>query len=162
MTPPRIGIDFGGVVVRTSRHSAHDTDIDLSGGTDIAQEGVIEAVRGLVEVTDGCVWIVSKAGASTEAKTRGWLKSVGFFASTGMNAGNVRFCRTRPDKAPICRELGITHFIDDKIHVMQILRETVPHLFLFGDEVAETNCPPWATHVRRWSDVPALIGDPAP
>ncbi len=52
-----------------------------------------------------------------------------------MCAEHVRFCRERPQKLPICAELGITHFIDDHMEIMDVLRPIVPHLYLFGQDI---------------------------
>jgi hypothetical protein len=65
----------------------------------------------------------------------------------------VRFCLQREDKASICREVEIRHFIDDRVHVMQILRGVVPHLCLFGEPGAERLCPPWSFFASSWAEV---------
>jgi hypothetical protein len=70
-----------------------------------------------------------------------------------MQPDQVRFCLQGEDKASICRELGISHFIDDRVHIMQILRGVVPHLCLFGEPVAERFCLPWATVAPTWPEV---------
>lgn len=38
----------------------------------------------------------------------------------------------RPQKAQHCRELAITHFIDDRWHVLEHLEGVVRHRYLFG------------------------------
>jgi hypothetical protein len=53
------------------------------------------------------------------------------FSRTGLNQEQVRFCLKREDKATVCRELEISHFIDDRVHIMQILRGVVLSLCLF-------------------------------
>jgi hypothetical protein len=113
----------------------------LNDGVEIAHDGVLTAIRDCVVVSDGVMWIVSKAGPRTEARTRDWLRKVEFFDRTGMSPANLRFCPSRPDKAPSCCDIGITHFIDDKINVMQILHGIVPHLFLFSGGNLATHCP---------------------
>lgn len=153
-----MGIDFGGVIVR-NRNQSLGADTDLTGRekTEVAQDGVFEALREIVRMCEGRVWIVSKAGPRMEARTRAWLNEVDFFSHTGMNPGYIEFCRERQEKEAICRELQISHFIDDRIHVMQILRYTVPHLYLFGEQTSESFCPPWASFVSRWSRVVELL-----
>jgi hypothetical protein len=47
----------------------------------------------------------------------------------------------------------ISHFIDDRVHIMQILRGVVPHLCLFGEPGAERFYPPWVTFARSWPQV---------
>jgi hypothetical protein len=71
----------------------------------------------------------------------------------------LRFCAERTDKEPICRELGITHFVDDKVHVVQILRHAVTHLFLFGEPGGQKFCPPGGTFVTEWNGVEAVTGE---
>ena len=48
------------------------------------------------------------------------------------------FCLKRPEKAIHCRELGITHFIDDRTDVLAAMIGVVPLLYLFGPQRGET------------------------
>ena len=154
------GIDFGGVIVK-SRARNRDTTLRAREGVEVAQRGVFPAIRKIVSISDGRVWIVSKADSRMEARTCAWLESVDFFSRTGLSADHLRFCRERHEKEPICRELQITHFVDDRIHIMQILRHTVKNLYLFGDRGEKTICPPWVTFVWEWPQiVETLESDP--
>jgi hypothetical protein len=63
-----------------------------------------------------------------QERTLTWLQSVDFCSRTGLQPDHECFCLQREGNASICRELEITHFIDDRVHVMQILRGVVPHL----------------------------------
>ena len=92
-----------------------------------------------------------------QARTRTWLDSTDFFSLTGLAPENVRFCLERQEKASICRDLNISHFVDDRIHIMQILRHTVPNLYLFGESGGEQYCPPWATFVSGWPQLVDLV-----
>src|SRR5438046_7596997 len=111
-------------------------------------------------MSSGNVWIVSKAGVRMENAARGWFEKERFFERTGMSADHLLFCRERMGKAPICQTLGITHFVDDRIHLMQILRYEVPRLFLFGEPVRRQFCPPWARYVSSWPDLVHGIAGP--
>jgi hypothetical protein len=147
----RIGIDFGGVIVRNLHEdTGEDTSLRSSSGSEAARDGAFDAIRQLCSACDGRVWIVSKAGPRMQERTLAWLQSVNFFSRTGLQPDHVRFCLQREDKTSICRELEISHFIDDRVHVMQILRGVVPHLCLFGEQGAERLCPPWATFATNW------------
>jgi hypothetical protein len=55
----------------------------------------------------------------------------------------------------VCRELGITHFVDDRIEVLQALKGIVPHLFLFGRQ--QRPAPNWVVPVPTWSDAERQI-----
>jgi hypothetical protein len=76
-----------------------------------------------------------------------------FFSRTDLQPDHVCFWLQREDKENICRELRITHFIDDRVHIMQILRRVVPRLCLFGEPEGERGCPPWATFASSWPEV---------
>lgn len=153
----RVGIDFGGVIVRRENEvPGEDTDLNEADGTEVVQPGVFEAVARIVSACGGAVWIVSKAGPRMQARTLAWLEAAAFFSRTGLEAEHVRFCARREDKQAICKELGLTHFVDDRIHVMQILRGTVPNLCLFGPAEDRRYCPPWATFVQTWDQVANL------
>ncbi|MDP3770860.1 MAG: hypothetical protein Q8R16_01000, partial [bacterium] len=52
------------------------------------------------------------------------------YERTGIGRDHVRFCRERHEKAGICEELGITHFVDDRLEVLGNLT-TVGTLYLF-------------------------------
>jgi hypothetical protein len=150
----RIGIDFGGVIVRNLHEdTAEDTSLQSSSGSDAARAGAFDAIRQLCSACDGRVWILSKAGPRMQERTLSWLQSVDFFSCTLMQPDHVRFCLQREDKETICRNLEITHFIDDRVHIMQILRGVVPHLCLFGEPGQERFCPPWATFATNWPEV---------
>ena len=159
---PRIGVDMGGVVTRLL-HTVAGEDTAISGWRTPEQAlalelpGAIAGVRTLVELTQGRVWIVSKSGPMVENWSRGWIHTVGFFESTGLSPSNLRFCKRREDKAGLCEGLQLTHFIDDRAHVMQILRNVVPHLFLFNPSEEDRGGAPWATPVAAWPEAVAAV-----
>ncbi len=154
----RIGLDFGGVIVRLrDKSSREDTSLDRADGIEIAHDGVIDGIKAMIAQTGGSVWIVSKAGTRMQETTRNWLDSVDFFTQTGMARENLRFCLERSEKEAICKSLDISHFVDDRIHIMQILRHSVPHLFLFGSEENRHFSPPWVTFVTNWTDLVSKV-----
>ena len=156
---PRLGVDFGGVIIPMLKRAGArgDTRFDQRFLSTPAQPGALGRVAMLVAKFEGRVWIVSKAGSKTEELTRTWLDRTGFLEATELLAEHVLFCREREEKEPICRELGITHFVDDRIHIMQILRDTVANLYLFGKHPG--NCGPrrWATLVANWDEAAEAI-----
>lgn len=122
-----------------------------------AQPHAIEKIKSLVGLFEGNVWIVSKAGPRTEALTRQWLQDKDFFNLTGLIEDHLIFCREREQKKPICAELEITHFIDDRIHIMQILKETVGNLYLFGDKSKNCCAKRWTNLVSDWPEAHETI-----
>ena len=113
----KLGVDIGGVIIE--RGNGADDTFFLGKYTETpALEGAIDALRRLKQRFGGEVYLISKCGAKTEAKTREWLEANNFYSLTGLPEDNLRFCRERPEKAQICKELGITHYIDDNMDVL--------------------------------------------
>lgn len=162
MTPhePRLGIDIGRVIIAGSAPDGEDTSF-LRGGLDNALRtppvaGAFEALTALVERFDRQVWLVSKCGERVEARTKAWLEHHEVFDQTALDAGHLRFCRRRLEKAPICAELGITHFIDDRGDVLAPMRGVVKHLYLFGTEPGPGD-EQWLTPVPDWATALDLV-----
>ncbi len=149
--PPRLGIDIGRVIIDGDRPGA---DTSFIGG-DIAEvlrtppmPYALDVITRLVDLFEGRVWLVSKCRSRVEQKTRLWLANTEFARRTGVPETHLRFCAERPEKAGIARELGLTHFIDDRIDVLTHLRDLVPNLFLFGP--AAGHAPHWVVPTPDW------------
>ena len=135
--PEVLGIDVGGVIISRTNDNTDTSFFSDNYLNTRMVEGAVETITDLVARRFGQrVYIVSKCGPRTEAKTREYFAHHRIFERTGIPADHIRFCRMRKDKAPICAELGITHFIDDRLEVLAYLA-TVPHLFLFQPQDAE-------------------------
>ncbi len=160
-TKPGLGIDFGGVIMPlTDRTRGPDTQFSGDFLHTPPNPGAVEEIRTLAGTFDGNVWIVSKAGPRMQSLTLDWLRHQDFFRRTGMDETHIRFCRERTDKEPICRDLGITHFVDDRVHIMQILQGTVANLYLFGDKEGNRSAREWITLVDDWPEAAeAILGD---
>jgi hypothetical protein len=76
-------------------------------------------------------------------RTRRWLDGRNFFGVTGMKHDHLRFCRGRHEKAEHALALSLTHFIDDRIDVLQHLEGIVPNRFPIRSA---------ASTVSDWSD----------
>ncbi len=152
-----LGIDVGGVFVD---RVAAGSDTSFFGDRPMdtpAVPGAIDAVSELVELFEYRVHIVSKAGPKIAELTRRWLGSRGVIGGSSIPLGNVHFVRKRPEKHPVCEQLGVTHFIDDRLDVLAHLA-TVDHRYLFtgglGSHEEPASIPAWATKVDTW---PRLI-----
>ncbi|HKS17048.1 MAG TPA: hypothetical protein VJU16_07030 [Planctomycetota bacterium] len=156
----KLGIDIGRVIIAPGDDNA-DTSF-LRGSLEDAlrtppNEGMFDAVPELVRRFEGRAWLISKCGPKIQDKTRRWLDHHRFFERTGIPPKNLRFCLLRPQKADHCRELGITHFIDDRTDVLEALSEIVPSRFLFGPQKAGRPIPGGVVHVLTWPDALAAI-----
>ncbi len=123
-----LGVDIGGVIIDRVREERDAGPDGFLGAEPVT--GAVDAIARLVaERFHERVWLISRCDAEDEAPIRRWLERRGFHAATGIAADRVRFCRERHEKAPICRQLGITHFVDDRLEVLGPMIGTVPHLF---------------------------------
>jgi hypothetical protein len=161
MRSPTLGVDVGGVIVALADR---DEDTSFFGDRPLqtpAVAGVFDALAALtVQPFAARVHLVSKAGPKVAANTRAWLTHHDFFDRTGVPAANLHFVRERRDKAPVCRRLGITHFVDDRLDVLAYLEE-VEHRYLFlggtGGKAPDGGVPDWATVIDTWAQFATLL-----
>jgi hypothetical protein len=125
-----LGIDIGGVII--SRQN-DDTDTSFFGSNflnttaePLAFETILKAYEHFDEIH-----LVSKCGDKVQRKTREWLEYNNFYNATGVSPDNLHFCRKRYEKVGICRELGITAFIDDRLEILTYMLDHVQDLYLF-------------------------------
>lgn len=142
-----LGVDIGRVIIE-----GDGPDTKFIGGSDAdamrapAVAGAFDALARLCRLFDGRVWLVSKCGDRVQERTRKWLDRHRFFQTTGIPYGQLRFCKSRKDKAPICVELGIALFVDDRLDVLEAMAGVVPHRFQFG----ATTAPAGIVAVPTW------------
>lgn len=152
---PVLGVDFGRVINDSGSHPSGDDTTFLTGDEEAmlatpAMAGAFETLSRLTVIFDERVWIISKAGPTTQAKTERWLTHQGFFDLTGVPRTQVRFVRSRADKAGVREELGVTHFVDDRRDVLLLLVGIVPNLYLFGPQSGAIS--PYAIAAPTWAD----------
>ncbi|MEM7156461.1 MAG: hypothetical protein AAF799_26655 [Myxococcota bacterium] len=153
--PRSVGIDIGRVLISPGDGRA-DTSF-LSGSEADAMRtppspGAFDVVTALVTHFRGRAWLVSKCGPRIQERSRRWLAHHRFFERTGMPPSQLRFCRKRGDKAPICAQLGLDAFIDDRPDVLRPMEGIVPWRFLFGPQ-KRPGVPQGIIAVRDWDDV---------
>ncbi|RQX16141.1 hypothetical protein DDE19_16885 [Micromonospora ureilytica] len=155
----RLGVDIGGVIIEPADDDADTSFFGAHYLRTPAVVGAFDALAALGPAFDE-VHLVSKCGEATERRTREWLAHHDFPARTGIAVERVHFCRTRPDKAPIARRLGLTHFVDDKLEVLGYL-DSVPYRFLFRPRRAEVAAHaallPHVHPVESWSELTSLL-----
>lgn len=134
---PVFGVDVGGVLIRRC-----DDDVDTSffGKNYLDTPEVDDAFAVLKAFNDAGVSIhlVSKCGLNTQAKTLKWLEHHEFYARTGALRENVHFCLERKQKAGICKSIGASHFVDDRLEILSYL-DAVPHKYLINSVEREVN-----------------------
>jgi len=156
----KFGVDVGGVILDRGNDRE---DTSLFGPNYLSAKptvGAVEAVAKLCEMFEGRVYIVSKCGQNVENKTREWMKHNKFHERTGVGEDHLRFCRERKDKAPIAKELGLTHFVDDRLEILEYLKGIVGTRFLFrptGNEINLIRKGP-AIMVFSWAELLEYMG----
>ena len=124
-----LGIDIGGVIIV---NKDDDADTSFMGKNYLKTPAMPDAfdVIGSLQAKFNRIVLVSKCGPAVQAKTREWLEYHRFYEQTNVDPADVYFCRQRHEKAPICEQLAVTHFVDDRLEVLSYL-VTVAHRYLF-------------------------------
>ncbi|MDO8590699.1 MAG: hypothetical protein Q7R65_01835 [bacterium] len=127
-----LGIDIGGVLADRenipngayrSLYNPDDSYLEV-----LPFPGALDVVDRLNKERFGKVYIVSQIAKTLEERSQNWLNQYGFHEIIPVS--QVHFCEERQQKRPICEKLGITHFIDDRLTVLQYL-DIVKNLFWF-------------------------------
>ncbi len=126
---------------------------------------VFETLRQIVNAIRGkngecSVHVVSACESSLRNKALWWLNHHQFYDRTGIPRENVRFANSRRVKAEICADLGITHFVDDRLEVLSQLPPSVEK-FLFRRDPGETGVfqtfIPKVRLAESWADILGYI-----
>ena len=150
-----LGIDVGGVLTKKGGKA----DTFLFGPNYLnapAVEGAIEALTTLLVNAPfkGNTFIISKCGHKVECRTRDWLKAKNVDLYIPEN--DWYFCKKRHEKAPIAEDLGLTHFVDDRLEVLSYMT-SVKKRYLFqpeADEIEPRKCVlPQVQIVENWREL---------
>jgi hypothetical protein len=136
-------------------------DVIFSSWGGVSIPGAFENLRVIVASKKFSeIHLVSKIDPVTEYAYRKWLEVNSFWAATDISAKNLHFCRRHEDKAPICAELGITHFVDDRLRVLRSLT-TVPYRYALNPRPRDferyADALPHITVVHSWDELRELL-----
>jgi hypothetical protein len=156
-----LGVDIGGVIISRTNDG---TDTSFFGDNYLASTSVSEAFASLArlraEKFGDNVHLVSKCSQPTQDRTLKWLTHHDFYERAGILPDHVWFCRKRADKAIIAAQLGVTHFVDDRLEVLSYL-EMVGNLYLFQPQEREVQKHRHHLHrvqrVESWPETAAAI-----
>ena len=153
----RIGIDIGGVISQFKNDGRNNGEFLKSPPL----KDALQVIAELVEHRFGTeVYLVSKCGFAMQRDTRRWLAAQHFYDRAGVAPDHVWYCITRAEKADIARVLGLTHFIDDRLEILNYLAGIVEHRVLFRPnqhEVAKYfKALPFVKRVETWDEVRKL------
>jgi len=156
-----LGIDIGGVISehRNDTRSA-EADPEAYLRSPAVRDSCETIARLVAERFGDRVYFVSKCRWKMQLKTRLWLAEQKVYEATGIARDHVWFCLERHEKAEICKVLGVTHFVDDRLEILGSL-VTVPHKVLFRPKPHEVerykDFLPLVTRVESWNEVPAAL-----
>ena len=157
-TQKALGVDIGNVIIN---NRLNDPEVNKVTEAVYAafppSDDVSDALKTLNEYFEGKVYLVSKCNEWAQVQILLWLKTQDLYTKTGIKEENVHFVRQRHEKDTVCRKLGITHFIDDRLEVLSHMIESTPNLFLFQPDEVEVKefekFLPKVTVVNSWEEV---------
>jgi hypothetical protein len=139
-TKKALGVDIGNVIINNRLNDPEINKVDEAFYAAFPpSEGVFDALETLNSYFDGEVYLLSKCTEWAQEQILLWLKAHDFYAKTGIKQENVYFVRQRHEKDGVCRKLGITYFIDDRLEVLSHMIESTPNLILFQPDKDEIN-----------------------
>lgn len=153
-----LGVDIGNVIINNRLNDPEVNKVDeVVYAAFPPSDGVFHALKTLNDYFNGEVYLLSKCTEWAQEQILLWLKSHNFYTKTGMKEENVYFVRQRHEKDGVCRKLGITHFIDDRLEVLSHMIESTPNLILFQpnpDEIEKfKEFLPKVTVTKDWEGV---------
>lgn len=141
-----LGVDCGNVILYPFGGIVPDAFNSLE---DIAQSGHFNAI-----------YIVSRANIFSRSLFLFRLRRAKFWEKTGIPRENIYFCLRNRRKIDICKKLGITDFIDDRLSVLKYM-EGLEHRFSFNPTKYNTKHYPEVyskvTTVRSWKELRSLL-----
>ena len=134
-----LGIDFGNVIIDhlgfgTTEDYFHHGDYNLIPPVENALECLAELNRtGLFKN----ITVVYNATGVADMKISNWLIAHRFCEITGIPAANIFRSTHGRNKLIYCQQHGITHFVDDRMEVLNPMIGIIPFLFLLNGQAQE-------------------------
>ena len=158
-----LGVDIGNVIINNRSVSGVWKNVTEEEYLAFPPtEGVFDALKKLNEHFDGNVYLISKCSEWAEDKIIKWLTNHDFYMKTEIDPSHIRFVRERHEKDAVCRVLGVTHFIDDRLEVLSHMVSSTPQLFLFQPNTEEVKLfesfLPSVVVVENWEQLIKEIG----
>jgi len=141
-----LGIDLGNTIIK---HRSPMPD-------------AFRVIRRLIDERFGNnVHIVSRVSPEQEIRARAFVTGEHFQKELAIPLNRVHFCGERHEKGPICKQINVTHFIDDRPEVMSAMPPSVVRKILLDPD--ETDLRLFASRLgdfniaRSWLDVERLL-----
>jgi hypothetical protein len=151
-----LGVDIGNVIINNRFNDLKSLDENGYAALPVV-EGSFDALKELTVHFGGKIYLISKCTEWAEKQTLAWLLTHDFYTKTGIDPQHIYFVRERSEKEGICKTVGITHFIDDRLEVLSHMIESIPYLYLFQPDPKEVEeykvFLPKVKVVNGWSDI---------
>lgn len=151
-----LGVDIGNVIINNRLNDLKNLDESGYAALPVV-DGAFDSLKILNDHFLGEVYLISKCTQWAEEQILIWLKAHDFYSKTDINKRHVHFVREKHEKDVICKKLGITHFIDDKLEVLSHMIGSTPNLFLFQPDETEVNLfsqfLPNIQRVESWNEI---------
>jgi hypothetical protein len=106
------------------------------------------------------IFIISRAGIWNRFFFPFRLSTLNFWQNTGITKDSLYFCWRNKDKASLCKILKVTHFVDDRLDVLQHL-QGVKHLYALNPSERElSRYPETAKNIivtKSWDELTPLL-----
>jgi hypothetical protein len=133
-----LGIDIGRVILDRRNKKTDPSFFEENYLQSTPHPDTFDQIRNLqMKYFKHDVHLISKCSRKIQDRTLSWLAHHNFCTITGIHRSQVHFCRAHPQKVEVCKKLGITHFIDDRLEILSYLIGLVPHLYLFSPQEKE-------------------------
>ena len=104
------------------------------------------------------IHVISQCNEEIQAIKLDWFARHRFHELTHVDPAHVHFVREQAGKAALCKELGVTHFVDDRPPILAHAVGVVPNLFAFRPDPFELGANPTVMLAAREVDGwPALL-----
>ena len=147
-----LGVDINGPIVeRLEPFNLFNLPGDRHYPTRLV-DGAVDALQTLRQAFD-TIYVISVCRPRQIKHSRAFLEKHDFYQRSGIRFEDVHYCFGKGSKAPVCAQLGVTHFVDDRLEVLSSL-ESVPHKFLFDGRKREIErMPRSAEHLSKVQSV---------
>lgn len=148
----RIGIDIEGVM-RSKNIRPQTVDEYL---TTAPLKDAPLAIKEMTKLFGNMnIFLISRCPKYAEKTITEWLNSNRLFNDPNLVSSNIYFCRKRIDKAVIAKRLQLTHFIDDRIDVLDAMKNIVANRILFtgGSNHHNTEIDENITVLDSWNSI---------
>ena len=160
-----LGVDIGGVIydfAKTYRPENVPSEEEI-----LNTPAVEESIESLAILNGSTfkdsVYLVSRYGKDGPESIQKWLENQNFYERTGISRKHLFQCAERHEKAPIVKNLQITHFVDDRAEVMSHFADFVPNLYHFQSFLEDRE--EWSmkipnlTFVESWDELLPILSD---